>query len=102
MPITSLVSTALTLDTWAKEGEIHNDVGPHDGGQELDADAVNAEDKDADEVEVSVGNEERGADAILGAKERVLDSKFAAGSFDTAIQVILLLNSCEVVSNSSG
>jgi coatomer protein complex subunit alpha (xenin) len=60
------------LDTWAKEEEVHDDVDADDGGWELDADAVEAEDNDADEIEIPAEDEELGAGATPGASETEL------------------------------
>jgi coatomer protein complex subunit alpha (xenin) len=84
------------LDAWAKEEEVHDDVDADDGGWELDADGVDAEEKEADEVEVPAEDEELGAGATPGASETELwirNSPFAAdhvaaGSFDTAMQLL--------------
>ena len=53
--VTSRTSMALVLDAWVKEEEIHDGIDADDGVWELDADAVDAEDKDADKIEVPAG-----------------------------------------------
>jgi coatomer protein complex subunit alpha (xenin) len=83
------------LDAWAKEEEVHDDVDADDGGWELDAEGMDAEEKEADEIEVLPEDEELGAGATPGVSETELwvrNSPFAAdhvaaGSFDTAMQV---------------
>lgn len=82
------------MDAWAKEEEIQDDIDADDGGWELDADAVDVEDKDA-EMDLPAEDEDLGAGATPGASETELwvrNSPFAgdhvaAGSFDTAMQV---------------
>jgi coatomer protein complex subunit alpha (xenin) len=88
------------LDAWAKEEEVQEDIDADDGGWELDAEGEDAE-KEMDDVEVPVEDEELGAGATPGVTEPELwvrNSPFAAdhvaaGSFDTAMQVSLHLQS---------
>jgi coatomer protein complex subunit alpha (xenin) len=75
------------LDAWAKEEEVHDDVDADDDGWELDVDAVEAEDKGADEIEIPAEDEELGAGATPGASETELwvrNSPFA-GDHVTAL-----------------
>jgi coatomer subunit alpha len=82
------------LDVWAKEEEVHDDIDTDDDGWEPNADAVEAEDKGADEIEIPAEDEELGACTTPGASGTELwvrNSPFAGdhvtvGSFETVMR----------------
>lgn len=95
------------MDAWAKEEEVQDDVDADADGWELDADAVEAEDKGADEMEIPAEDEELGAGATPGASETKLwvrNSPFAGdhvtvGSSETAMCKLFYLYNGEVISD---
>lgn len=86
------------LDDWAKDEEVHEEIDPEEGGWELDAGAEFSASHEVHE-EVDEEEEELGAGATPGISEiehwvknsPLAADHVAAGSFDTAMQVGLIV-----------